>query len=139
MAGALAAAAGAGGLRVSLAAAASVAHIVVDPINAIAGIRLDADGKIYALQGGGATVQGDWIVPNGAAGAAYEARATVTAGALTTGTTGSWLALNADREWRCTRAGVGVTTATITLEIRAAGFGTVLAAKAGIVISADVD
>lgn len=69
----------------------------------------------------------NWITPASAAGAAYEVRATVNSGSLTSGTTGSWLALDTSRTWSCVRSSsAGSEAANVTLEIRRASTGAVL-------------
>lgn len=63
------------------------------------------------------------------AGSGYEVKATLTSGALTTGTTGSWLALSSNRSWSVTDSSSGIASsadATFTLQIRATGTTTVL-------------
>lgn len=62
------------------------------------------------------------------AGSGYEVKATVTSGSLTTGTTGSWLALSSNRTWTVTDSTQddGAEQATMTLEIRAVGTTAVL-------------
>lgn len=60
----------------------------------------------------------------------YEVKATLQAGNLSSGTTGSWLALSTDRSWSCTASsnlqGQVVVTATLLVEIRLAAGGTLL-------------
>lgn len=51
-------------------------------------------------------------------------RATVTAGALTSGTTGTWLATSTDREWSCYKSTAGTASATVKLEIATDSGGT---------------
>lgn len=71
----------------------------------------------YTLGGDGtysnadASPAGTWIV-NGAT-SNYECRATVTSGALSNGTTGTWLACDSDNTWE-----ENVGTAAFTLEVR---------------------
>ncbi|MDZ7355865.1 MAG: hypothetical protein ONB55_22320 [candidate division KSB1 bacterium] len=67
-----------------------------------------------------------WIVPRSAAGANYEARATVTSGTLMSGTTGTWLALSTSRSWDVQAVAPGSVEATITVEIRFAPTSEVL-------------
>lgn len=67
-----------------------------------------------------------WIVPRSAAGANYEARATVTSGTLTSGTTGTWLPLSTSRSWDVQTGAPGSIEATITVEIRFAPTAEVL-------------
>lgn len=109
-------------------------------LDAVARFSLTNAGLATKTESGsGTTTLGNWVTPTGSAGAAYEARATVTSGALTSGTTGSWLALSTTREWECYATytgGVVVETATITVEIRRASDSVVLATATGIVLTA---
>ena len=130
--------AGAGAPVVSLDQAASVTDDGFGS-NADARIRIGADGVIsgYAANGVGYTIQGNWVVPTTPYGNDYWVRCTVTAGALTTGTTGSWIDTATGPEWRCARTTAGTNTATITLEIASDAAGTtIVATKAGIVLTA---
>ena len=62
-----------------------------------------------------------WIAPASAAPGSYECRATLNSGAISTGTTGTWLALTTNRAWQLITDG----SANLTIEIRNAA-GTVL-------------
>jgi hypothetical protein len=72
---------------------------------------------------GGGTWNSDSTV-----GSSYEVKATVTSGAITSGTTGSWLSLSSDRSWALTDSDQDdvEVDATFTLQIRSAGTTTVL-------------
>jgi hypothetical protein len=89
---------------------------------------LESDGDVVtATTGGGSVDAGDWIVPKASAPSDYEVRATLVSGTLSTGTTGSWLALSSNRSWTLQRVTVGAATqVTLTIEIRK-GSGAVLA------------
>jgi len=89
---------------------------------------LESDGDVVtATTDGGSVDAGDWIDPKAAAPSDYEVQATLNAGTLTSGTTGSWLALSSNRSWTLTRATVGTATQVdLTIEIRR-GSGAVLA------------
>ena len=89
---------------------------------------LESDGDVMsATTDGGSVDQGDWISPKASAPSDYEVQATLNAGTLTSGTTGSWLALSSNRSWTLGRVTVGVATqVTLTIEIRK-GSGAVLA------------
>ena len=89
---------------------------------------LESDGDVMsATTGGGSVDQGDWISPKASAPSDYEVQATLVSGTLSTGTTGSWLALSSNRSWTLQRVTVGVATqVTLTIEIRK-GSGAVLA------------
>lgn len=100
----------------------------VSPTDASASYTLENDGDIIESTGAGNADTGDWVTPKAAAGAAYECRATITSGALTSGTTGSWLSMATTRTWTVTRTNnaAGVDTCVFTLEIRLTATGTVL-------------
>jgi hypothetical protein len=103
----------------------------------VAGYSLTSTGKVTETIGVGSTTIGDWILPNGAAGANYECRATVNSGAVTTGTTGTWLALSSTRAWTCQQFSVGAAEANLTIEIRSA-ITTQVLASATVALSAVV-
>lgn len=108
--------------RVNLGADRTITSTVADPGAADATYSLESNGD-YLENGADA---GDWIAPKAAAGAAYEARATIVSGTLSSGTTGSWAALSSPQGWTRNRAGVGTTTCVIDVEVRLAATGTVL-------------
>jgi hypothetical protein len=89
---------------------------------------LESDGDvIIATTVDGSLDAGDWISPKASAPSDYEVRATLNSGTLTSGTTGSWLALSSNRSWTLTRVVVGVADQVdLTIEIRK-GSGAVLA------------
>jgi hypothetical protein len=116
----------AGGVRVALSAQGVV--------SAGAGAQtatytLSNAGQASRATTGGGTINisDEWVRPASAAGAVYECRATVTSGVLASGTTGTWLALNTTRAWTVSIAVIGTAEATITVEIRVAASGLVLA------------
>lgn len=111
------------------------------PATAGVGYRLTSGGK---EQGGIGTASsilysdiGDWVIPNGNANL-YEARATLNSGAVSSGTTGSWLALSSTQTWTVTRSVVGTSTANLTIEIRLAGGPGTILASATVDMTADV-
>jgi hypothetical protein len=89
---------------------------------------LESDGDVItATTPGGSVDAGDWIVPKASAPSDYEVRATLVSGTLSTGTTGSWLALSSNRTWTLQQVVVGTATqVTLTIEIRK-GSGVALA------------
>lgn len=96
--------------------------------NQTATYTLEADGDIItATTAGGSTDAGDWIAPKAAAGGNYEVKATIVSGSVSSGTTGSWLALSSDRTWTRSRVTTGTDTLVLTIEIRRTGTTTVLA------------
>ena len=63
--------------------------------------------------------------------------ATLNSGALSAGTTGSWMNLGVTRAWSVTRGGVvGINTANLTIQIRSAATLAVLA-SANVIITAE--
>lgn len=64
---------------------------------------------------------GNWVSPTSAAPGSYECRADLVSGTLSSGTTGSWLALTSDRTWNLTRLSPGSSSAELTISIRLSG------------------
>jgi hypothetical protein len=114
-----------GGDRISLS---GVAVSSVGAGTQTATYTLESDGDVMsATTDGGSVDAGDWIDPKANAPSDYEVQATLVSGTLSTGTTGSWLALSSNRSWTLQRVTVGVATqVTLTIEIRK-GSGAVLA------------
>jgi hypothetical protein len=85
--------------------------------SATAQYRLDADGSIYATQGGPAIPYvGDWITPKGAQ-ANYQCHAALVSGTLSSGTINAWLAF--PQTWTATGTAVGTPgQAVIDVSIR---------------------
>lgn len=98
----------------------TVSHVVADPADATAAYTLTSGGLVQDHTG--ATLE-TWLGSGAASN--YEVRATVTAGALSTGLTGSWLALSSNRTWTRSRTIVGTGTATLLIEIRDTATSTV--------------
>lgn len=92
--------------------------------------QLENDGGIGVSNANGTSIidGGNWVTPAGASVAAlFECRATVISGSLTSGTTGSWLALDTTRTWTLGSGGPpGSQTCVFTLEIRRASDGVVV-------------
>lgn len=109
---------------------ATVDNLTISPADCTAGYRLGTDGKRYTSDSAGSfseTVGLEWLDPKDALEAdLYECFATVTAGSLTTGTAGSWLALSSNRDWTKTRTSdaAGSESVTFTLAIRRIGMST---------------
>lgn len=98
----------------------------VTPATATNGYRLNSNGKVYTETPTGTyNYIEDWVTPNGAA-SSYECYVTVTSGTLSSGTSGSWLALSSTRDWTVTRTTLGTKTCTFTVDIRKVGTTTVL-------------
>lgn len=104
----------------------TVAQTEFSPTPATVSYQLQGDGDVEATAGGSPFPLGTWITPTSSAGAAYEVRATIVSGSLTSGTTGTWQALNANRTWTLTRFSVGLSETILTIEIRRASDGAVL-------------
>lgn len=102
------------------------------PDAATAFYELQSDGDTLTSLGAGS----DWLVGS-TTGSNYECRATLVSGTLTSGTTGSWLALSSDRRWSVTRSSLGIKSCTFTLEIGLAGANTAIK-TATITITAQV-
>jgi autotransporter-associated beta strand protein len=118
------------GVAVSLAALPdSISALQIDPDDAYAGFALYSTGSIGVVEGSALSYAnvGTWRLSG--ASSDYEARVTVNSGSLTSGTTGSWLALSASREWYLARTTSGTSTATITVEIRRVSDSVVVASK----------
>ena len=103
-----------------------------------ASYTLESDGDVVATTTlFGASDQGDWVDPKAAAPGTYEVRATLNSGTLTSGTTGSWLALTSNRSWTLTQESVGAADQVdLTIEIRK-GAGATLA-SASVTLDAEV-
>ena len=121
----LAAFAAMGGDKISLS---GVAVSSVGAGSQTATYTLESDGDVVtATTPGGSVDAGDWIDPKASAPSDYEVQATLNAGTLTSGTTGSWIALTSNRSWTLTRLTVGAATQVdLTIEIRK-GAGATLA------------
>lgn len=106
---------------------------VLSPADASATYSLTSAGLETATGSSSNT----WLLAGSAA--SYDVRATLNSGALTSGTTGSWLNLGTTRSWNVTRTSNvdGTDTANLTIEIRSASSLAVLA-TATVVITARV-
>ncbi|WP_287994291.1 hypothetical protein [Acidiphilium sp.] len=80
---------------------------------------LESDGDIVSSTTSFGNVdRGDWIDPKASAPDDYEVRATIVSGSLSAGTAGSWLPLTSSRTWNVSRDFAGVSSCTLTIEIR---------------------
>lgn len=127
--------------QVELAASYDYSQAVDNPTDASAGFRLASTGDILGAETSNISPsflidEGDWLVSGAASD--YEVRATLDSGALTSGTTGSWLALSTTRTWYCAQGGIGTKTADLTIEIRRASDSVVIA-TATVSLRAEVD
>lgn len=83
--------------------------------------KCDTDTYIYTSKNAVYSQRYQWTPDNPAN---YEIRATLVSGAVGSGTTGSWLAMTADREWVVSASD---TLAVLTMEIRDVATSTVRA------------
>lgn len=93
----------------------------ISPFSASVLLTYESDGTIstFLTQGSdNADALGNWIDPLSSAPGNYEIKATLSSGTLTSGVTGTWLALTSDRSWSVSRSTTGTTSATLTIEIR---------------------
>ena len=127
-----------GGERVQLQGATELLT-VIDPVDAHAGYRLTSGGDEESGTGTtGVTYStiAPWLLRG--SNSDFEVRATLNSGSLSTGTTGSWLALTSTATWTVAQTVVGVKAANLTIEIRDATSLVVLA-SATVILSATVD
>lgn len=136
MTGILCMMAGLGGPKLQLSGV-TITSNTTSPVQASASFELTNAGDVNRVTTLGGTVDiGDWIVPKSAAGSGYECRATVTAGALSSGTTGTWLSLGTTRTWTVNENGGSSSSATLTIDIGRAGLSTAIV-SATIVLNAN--
>lgn len=96
--------------------------VEITPTNALAGYRLNLDGTIQRAQQSGTNNylgSDSWIIPRANA-SLYKVKATIISGTLTTGTSGSFLGLEATQTWEKVRTSdvAGVDECVFTLEIQ---------------------
>jgi hypothetical protein len=97
---------------------------VTSPGTSTAGLRFNSDGTKDTNIDGAYSQSGastDWIVPNGFASADYDIRYTALTGdALTSAPAAEnvWIDLGSDRLFAVSRSSIGVSTSTLTIEIR---------------------
>lgn len=85
-----------------------------------AGWKIDTDGFVYTLKQAAYTARYQWTTDSPAN---FEVKATLVSGAVTTGTTGSWLSCSTDREWTVNSDA----SASLTIEVRDSATAIVLA------------
>lgn len=117
MTAAMQAAAGAMSKYVNLANH-TVADVVLDPANASAEYRLTAGGPVEWQNSG--TSWAAFAGESCGGGAGYECRASIVSGTVSSGSTGTWLALTSTRAWTKTQSVVGTGSVTLTIEVRSA-------------------
>lgn len=108
----------------------------ISPSNAFSGLTLNNDGTYTSGSGGSS---GTWR--GGGASSEYDARLTLTSGALTGGTLATWLNLGTSRTWSCneTRDGYYSSAFTGTLEIRMAASPYTVLSTTTVTLQADVE
>ena len=117
-------------------ASAGSSDFAISPANASASLTLNADGTWDAVPGGAGTWRG------GGTSAEYEARFTVTSGALSSGTAGSWLNLGTSRSWARNENRDGIyfeSICTGTLEIRTAAAPNTILSSTAVTLTAVVE
>lgn len=104
----------------------------VSPASASATYSLTTAGLETATGVGSNT----WV--SGIATSEFDVFAQLNSGAVSSGTTGAWINLGTTRSWTVSRAVVGISSADLTVSIRSATSGDVLA-TANVIITAQVD
>lgn len=90
-----------------------------------AGYRIDTDGFVYQVVNGVSTALYQWASPS-TIGGNYEVFATVTAGTLSFGTAGSWVATSGSPLWTRARPTSGISIVDLSMQVRAVGSATIL-------------
>ena len=119
----------AGGGPVFALSTRTVNHNTAAPTTATAGYQLTNTGKVQrnGTGSGGSYVDVEnWVNPTSLAGAGYECKVTIALGTLSSGTSGSWLALSSTRTWEVSASST-TKSCTFTVEIRDAASLVVLA------------
>ena len=96
----------------------TISGYVFPPSTAEVVYQLTSAGKVNKIVNGVTTELEQWCTPVTSA-ANYEAYVTVNSGGLTSGTTGSWVALSSTRSWTLQEVGSGNTAVcNFTVQIR---------------------
>lgn len=115
---------GAMGLAASFGSQPQYVSVVDDFVSQATGNPAVTATVTYALNPDGSRTNGTWLLLG--ANSDYEARVTVTSGALDSGSgAGSWLGLGTTRSWTCSVTN-GLHQCTFTIEVRLASGGTVV-------------
>jgi hypothetical protein len=89
--------------------------------------QIKSDGWYYTTAPGGVlTARFQWKTSSNPA-SEYQVLATYVSGSYVTGTFGSWIAITGDPFWNVNRTTIGTTTGQMTIQIREASSGIVLA------------
>lgn len=101
---------------------------VLFPGTATATIRFVSNGTIQVSEDGGAyTTVANWYLPtttNIGSSPGYWLYATVVSGSLTSGTTGSWIKLDTNRDYTRNRTTIGTSSVSLSFQISSASGGT---------------
>jgi hypothetical protein len=102
-------------------------YAFVDTGSATAAYQVNSNGSDYETVNASTTVLTQWVTP-AYVGGNYEVYATLSFGALTSGTTGSWLPTSGNPTWTVIKGGPnpGTNFATLAMQVRAVGTVTVL-------------
>lgn len=96
------------------------------PAAASATYTINSNGKVqYATSTGSGDLE-NWVVPAGNSGL-YEVFATLNSGSLDSGSTLTWLPLSVTRSWNAAIPGAGNQAADLTMQLRLAASGVILA------------
>lgn len=114
----------------------SISHTSGGILPASATYTLGSDGVVYRQTGSSPAVALETWDNQSATVGNYEAKVTVTSGALTSGTTGSWVSLGSSKSWDLSISAGGYDQCVFTVEIRLASSGVVLD-SATITLTAD--
>lgn len=115
----------------------SIEHLVLNPANASAGFSLISDGSVTYNVDNTGTKPDKWhnpLVTN--IGAQYWCRLNVSTGSVSSGTTGSILALNSSPSWTRQQTSLGTSSFTGTLEIFSDAGGTQLTKTVNVTMTA---
>jgi len=104
---------------------------------ATATLNVNSDGSFNLIGSDTGTVNGSWIKPNRTGvGNSYWVRFTITSGTVTTGTTGSWLALSSNQSWtKSATNGAASVTGTLEIATDAAGANIIAACTGSVTLS----
>lgn len=102
----------------------SESDVVSDPSTAAVGYYINSSGVESATSGASTTFTNQAVTPSSNAGL-YEVRLTGTGTTPTGSALNTWLALTSNRAWSLSRSVTGSVNFSGTIEIRAAGSGTI--------------
>lgn len=115
----------------------SVGDSEASPTTAVASVTMATDGAM-SFAGNSPPAAQDWYTPTTVGiGSSYWVVATLNSGSLSSGTTGSTLALSSNRTWQRNQASLGASAANITLRIYSDAGATQLVATATFQLDAE--